>query len=109
MVKILEVENMIDIKLKDNQTGYDVVGEYIRRYWEHNIQDTVVVSIGISHDGDSYELHKEIATSYGFNDFEFLYDWWEGERFIKLFGIMSVSELDITGGIYTEIQGEKNS
>ena len=100
---------MIDIKLKDNQTGYDAVGEYILRYWEHNIQDTVVISMGISYDGDSYDLHKEIATPYGTNDVEFLYDWWEGEQFIKLFGIMSVSELDITGGIYTEIQGEKNS
>lgn len=38
---------MIDIKLKDGQSGYNVVGEYIRRYWEHNIYDTVIVSIHI--------------------------------------------------------------
>lgn len=100
---------MIDIKLKDGQTGYDVIGGYIRSYWEHNIEDAVVVSMGISYDGDSYDLHKEIAIPYIANDVEFLYDWWEGERFIKLFGIISVSELDIIGGIYTEIQGEKNN
>lgn len=26
---------MIDIVLKDGQSGYDAVGEYIRRYWNH--------------------------------------------------------------------------
>lgn len=32
---------MIDIVLKDGQTGYDAVGEYIRRYWNRNIIDTI--------------------------------------------------------------------
>ena len=92
---------MIDIKLKDGQSGYDVIGEYIKRYWDHNLIDVVIVSIGISHDGDNYELLKEVVCPNGFDDIEFLYDWWEGERFIKLFGIKTVSELDISGGIYT--------
>ena len=26
--------------------------------------------------------------------------WWEGEKFIKLFGIKAINELDISGGIY---------
>ena len=38
----------------------------------------------------------------GFNDIEYEMDWWEGEKYIKLFGIKSVNELDISGGIYTE-------
>ena len=92
---------MIDIKLNDGQSGYDIVGEYIRRYWEHNIYTTVVVSIGTSHDGNAYELRKEIASPYN-DGIEYLYDWWEGEKYIKLFGIKSVDELDISGGIYTE-------
>ena len=91
---------MIDIKLKYGQDGYDVVGEYIRKYWSHNLTGVVIVSIGISHDGDNYELLKEVAYPNGFDDIEFLYDWWEGEKFIKLFGIKSVYELDISGGIY---------
>lgn len=98
---------MINIKLKDGQTGYDVVGGYVRRYWEHNIEDDVVISMGISYDGNCYDLLKEIASPYEIDIVEFLNDWWEGEKFIKLFGIMAVSELDITGGIYEEIQGEK--
>lgn len=94
--------DMIDIELKDGQSGYDVVGEYIRRYWRHNIIDTVIVSIGTSYDGDTYETRNEIASPYGVDDIEFLYDWWEGEKFIKILGIKMVSELDISGGIYTK-------
>lgn len=92
----------IDIELKAGQSGYDVVGEYIRRYWKYNIPDTTIVSIGISYNGNAYEMHNEIADPCGVNDIEFLYDWWEGERFIKIFGIQSVRELDISGGIYTK-------
>lgn len=93
---------MIDIVLKDGQSGYDAVGEYIRRYWNHNITDTVIVSIGTSYDGDTYDLRKEVASPLNFDDIEFLYDWWEGEKFIKLFGIKTISELDVSGGIYDE-------
>ena len=93
---------MIDIELKNGQTGYDAVGEYLCRYWEHNIYDTVIVSLGISYDGNTYELCKEVATPYNLRDIEFLNDWWEGQKFIKLFGIQSVDELDISGGIYLE-------
>lgn len=91
---------MIDIVLKDGQSGYDAVGEYIRRYWNHNITDTVIVSIGTSYDGSAYDLRKEAAFPLNFDDIEFLYDWWEGEKFIKLFGIKAVGEFDISGVIY---------
>lgn len=95
---------MIDIVLKNGQSGYDAVGDYIRRYWNHNIQETVIVSLGTSYDGKTYELRKEAATPINFDDIEFLFDWWEGERYIKLFGIKTVSELDISGGIYETIK-----
>ena len=91
---------MIYIELKDKQNGYDVISEYIRRYWEHNISDTVIVSLATSYDGDKFELRKEVASPYNYNDIEFLYDWWEGEKYIKLFGIKTIQELDIEGGIY---------
>lgn len=92
----------MDIKLNDGQSGYDVIGEYIRRYWKNNIYTDVIVSLGTSYDGDVYDLHKEVASPCGFDDIEFLNDWWEGETYIKLFGIKTVEELDISGGIYTE-------
>ena len=93
---------MVDIELKKGQSGYDAVGEYIKRYWDHNILDTVIVSIGISHDGVSYELHNEVASPMNFDDIEYLFDWWEGERFIKIYGIKMIGEINISGGIYTE-------
>lgn len=56
--------------------------------------------MGTSHDGKTYDLCKEIASPYNGDDVEFLYDWWEGEKFIKLFGIKAVDEIDISGGLY---------
>lgn len=50
----------------------------------------------------AYDLLKEVASPMNFDDIEYLYDWWEGEKYIKLFGIQSVDELDISGGIYAE-------
>lgn len=40
---------MISIELKNGQSGYDAVGECIRRFWKHNTTDTVIVSIGTSY------------------------------------------------------------
>lgn len=92
---------MIDIKLNNAKTGYDLVEEYIRKYWKHNIMQTVVVSIGVSNDGRTYRVCKEVACPND-GDIEFLYDWWEGEDYIKIFGIKSIDELDIFGGLYEE-------
>jgi len=92
--------NMVEIKLKKNQTGYDVVAEFIKRYWEHHITDQIVVSLGLSRDGITFEHHNEVASPYNFDDIEFDYDWWEGEQYIRIFGITSVNKLNIAGGIY---------
>ncbi len=91
------------IELKDGQDGYDVVGEYIQRYWQHNAYDTVLVCISVSYDGRDYSLYNEVA--YPDNNCDtivFLNDWWEGEKFIKILGIEAVSDLRIHGGIYEE-------
>lgn len=93
---------MVEIKLKDRQTGYDAVGEYIRRYWKQHLCDTVIVSLATSYDGVKFDTLNEVASPYNFDDIEYLYDWWEGEKFIKLFGIKSIAEIEIDGGIYTE-------
>lgn len=93
---------MVEIKLKDRQTGYDAVGEYIRRYWKQHLCDTVIVSLATSYDGVKFDTLNEVASPYNFDDIEYLYDWWEGEKFIKLFGIKSIAEIKIDGGIYTE-------
>ena len=91
---------MVKIKLKDGQSAYDVIGDYIRRYWKHNGYTDVIVSIGTSHNGRNYSLFNEVACLEDFDDILYLGDWWEGEEYIQLLGIQSVDELDICGGIY---------
>ena len=93
---------MIEIKLKDRQSGYDVVAEYIHRYWRNNIYNTVLVSMETSYDGKTYDVRKEIACPYNHDDVEYLNDWWEGEKFIRLFGIISLDGINISGGIYND-------
>lgn len=91
---------MIEIKLKEGQNGYDVIAEYIQRYWKREKTDTVIISIGTSYDGNTYYFSKEIATPICGDDIEFLNDWWEGEKYIRLFGIRSLKDINIVGGIY---------
>lgn len=93
---------MINIKLNDGQSGYDVIDKYIKCYWKHNVVGAVVFRIGTSYDGEDYYLSNQVAEPMGFHDIGYEMDWWEGEKYIKLFGIKSVGELDISGGIYTE-------
>lgn len=79
--------------LSDEQTGYDVVSEYIQKYFEcHDIED-VIVSVEISRDGKDYERINEIASPYNMYDIEYLNDWWEGERYIRVTGIRGISSI----------------
>ena len=61
-----------------------------------------IVSLATSYDGVNFSTLNEVASPYNFDDIEYLYDWWEGEKFIKLFGIKSIAEIKIEGGIYEE-------
>ena len=90
---------MISFILSDQDTGYSVIENRINRYYKTHIQDTVVVSLGISYDGENWEYMNEVAypLDYLNSAIEFLNDWWEGQRYIKLFGIESVSNLKIDG------------
>ena len=62
--------------------------------------NNILMKINIS--VNPYLLIKMIILSYIENaklnnNIEFLYDWWEGQKYIKLFGIESVSNLKIDG------------
>ena len=92
---------MVKIELKDGQSGYNAVANYIKRYWEHNVIDTVIISIELSNNGEKFEKHNEIASPIGFDDIEYLYDWWEGEKFINILGIKSINEIEVLDGVYT--------
>lgn len=83
------------IVLDDKQTGYGVVSEYVKRYWEHHCAEGVIVSIEISRDGRNYECLNEVASPYNMYDVEYLNDWWEGEKYIKVTGIQNISDMKI--------------
>ena len=93
---------MIEIQIKGKQSGYDVVEEYIRRYWERHPIDTVVVSLAVSYDGKDYSFRPDVATPDAYGCIEFLNDWWEGEKYLRLYGIKSVCEIELNDGIYME-------
>lgn len=90
---------MTNFILSDQDTGYDVIANRINRYYKTHNQDTVIVSIGISYDGEKWEYMNEVAypLDYLSSEIEFLNDWWEGQRYIQLLGIESVSNLKING------------
>lgn len=75
------------VVLDDKQTGYGVVSEYVKKYWEYHCTEDVIVSIEISSDGENYECLNEIASPYNMYDVEYLNDWWEGEKYIRVTGI----------------------
>lgn len=87
---------MIDIKLNIGLSGYDVIAEYIRQFWQcNNLVETVMFSIGTSYDGHSYTTHNEIADPINGDGIEFLNDWWEGERYLRLGGIRSIDSIKL--------------
>lgn len=99
---------MISIILKDNEIGYGEVGKYVERYWDVHGSRDVIVGIETSYDGIEWRYNNEIATVYipsVRGEVEWLNDWWEGERYIRLHGIQSVETINVHGGLY---EGEEN-
>lgn len=94
--------------LTDGQSGYEVIGDYIQRYWDNKIYTTVIVSVGTSFDGEEYFFENIIATPDNGRDLLYLEDWWEGEKYITLEGIMDVEEVDVNGGIFEPSERSEN-
>ena len=81
------------VKLKENRTGYDFVSERIHEFWnEFRYISDVIFSVDIM-ESDGQIMHiKDIAlvTDSG-TDIEFVHDWWEGQKIIRLNRIAYVS------------------
>ena len=95
---------MKEFKLKDNENAYDIIDKYIRRYWERKGHDTnVIVFLATSYNGEEYYEFKELVFMTPFGD-EIMYDtdWWEGEKYIRLYGIQAIEDVEIVGGIYED-------
>lgn len=52
--------------------------------------------------GKNYSYRPDVATPDQFGCVEFLNDWLEGEKYIRLYGIKSVCEIELNDGIYME-------
>lgn len=87
-------------KLQSNETGYDVIGDYVDRYMEHTGEDEVIFLIATSSDGIEYDLRNEFVYKDETGSLMWLSDWSEGEKYIHLFGIKGINKVEVTGGIY---------
>lgn len=95
---------MVEIILKENQTGYDAVCEYIERYFKHQFEDgyrnDVIVSLAASYNGKDFSQENQLVILDEALDLEFVDDWWEGEKFICIYGIQAIEDIPVSGGIY---------
>lgn len=88
------------IELKDNENGYEVVNKYINNFWENHfrIKNTVVISLSTSYTGNLYEYRNEVAYPINNYDIEYLSDWWEGQKYIRIHGIAYLVKIE--GDLY---------
>lgn len=82
-----------------NQNGYDAVETVIWNYFNHNPMDDLVIKLGTSYGGGDYNVNNELVLIED-GSITFLNDWWEGQGFIRVYGIQSIPNLDISGGLY---------
>lgn len=95
-------EKYIDITIEEGRTAYEAVAKYIRRFWnnEQSYCDAIVC-LSISYDNIEWRTFNELAL-FDVDNFDVIFenDWWEGERFIRLYGIVSVDDINVSGGLY---------
>lgn len=93
---------MIKIVLEENQNGYNEVFKYIKRFLDkRNTFGMVVFTIALSYDDEKYFKNTELV-DVDYDKVIYDNDWWEGEKYIKLYGITLLDDLYIEGGIYNE-------
>lgn len=90
----------VRITLKDGRNGYDAVGEYVKRFWKRHRTVPVLIRMATSYDDTDYSECIEYASPYQGDDIMYDMDWWEGEKYIILYGIRSVYDIDISDGVY---------
>lgn len=93
-------EGFIDIELWKDETAYDAISYYVKKYLEKHPTQIVVVSVGVSYTGCNFEDSNEIVYTHGNGDIEFLFDWWLEEPYLRIYGIAPLSEMKVSGGIY---------
>ena len=79
--------------------GYETVSNCIKKFWLSKYTCDVVCLIGTSFDGVNYCKTVEVAfPDENMTDVVFLNDWYEGEPYVKMFGIKCVDDIIFTTG-----------
>lgn len=96
-------KDYIDVTIEEGKTAYEAVWKYICRFWDREAYDDVIVRLGISYDNIEWDVFNEFV-SFNADDFECFFenDWWEGERFIRLYGIVPLYDIEVSGGLYPD-------
>lgn len=103
MLKLV-ITGFVGTKLKDGESGYDFVGKYVERYWKRRTCNDVLVAIEKSYNNIQWDYGVQIASPMNnCRDIEWLNDWWEGEPYIRIYGINDVDDVDVHGGLFEEV------
>ena len=79
--------------------GYETVSNYIKSFWRSKYTCNVVFLVGTSLDGVNYCKTVEVAfPDENMTDVVFLNDWYEGEPYVKMFGIKCIDDIIFTTG-----------
>lgn len=97
-------EKYIDVMIEEGKTAYEAVRRYICRFWdnEQSFCD-MIVRLSTSYNNVEWRTFNTLAL-FDVDNFDVIFenDWWEGERFIRLYGIISVDDINVSGGLYPD-------
>lgn len=85
---------MIEIKLDKHHNAYDIVGEYVERYWQEHYYTDVIVRMATSYNGKIFAPFNEIVLFNG-DTIEYINDWWEGEEYLQIYGIIDIHKVTV--------------
>lgn len=94
----------IDVTIEEGKTAYEAVAKYIRRFWDNEQSFYgMIVRLSTSYNNVEWRTFNTLAL-FDIDEFDIVFenDWWEGERFIRLYGIVSVDDVDVSGGLYPD-------
>ena len=92
------------IVLDNREIAYDAVNEYVKEYWNKHGWDDAIVQMETSYDGLIWDKHREVVTFISDkSNARWLWNWWQGEKYIKILSIVNISELNIEREHYNAI------
>lgn len=89
---------MVSFKLKENQTGYEVIEDYfVKRFNFHlGTYEQYLVALELSYDNVYWRSVTDILQTDSMC-FDWGIDWYEGEKYIRLLGVKNIEDIDIIG------------